>query len=231
MQNKQTNNMSYFTPEFELFFAELSQNNHKEWFDANKKRYEEHVKQPFKKLMQEVLNRIQEADPSIRLKVEDTIFRINRDVRFSKDKTPYKTHVAAAVARGGKKDFQSAGFYVHFGHQDVSIGGGAYSPDKEAVLKIRREIQSNMEGFEAIVKDETFVRTYGRVQGEALKSLPAEFKEDAVHQPLLAHKQFYYMHESKDTSWIYSEEVVERIMEYYWAGRPLNDFLNEALSY
>ena len=96
--------MAYFTKDFIDFFKELAANNKKEWFDFNRKRYEKSVKQPFAEFVQEMIDRIRADDPKVDISTKDAIFRINRDVRFSKDKTPYKTHMAAIVSARGKKD-------------------------------------------------------------------------------------------------------------------------------
>ena len=105
--------MAYFTQDFIDFFQELSANNHREWFHANKKRYEQQVKVPFQSFVQLMIDRVQEVDRNVVLTPKDAIFRINRDIRFSADKTPYKTNVSAIISSGGKKDKNDPRWLVH----------------------------------------------------------------------------------------------------------------------
>ena len=102
--------MAYFTKDFIDFFKELAANNKKEWFDSNRQRYEKSVKQPFAEFVQEMIDRIQPDGPAVYISTKDAIFRINRDIRFSNDKTPYKTYMAALVSAKGKKDKGTPGF-------------------------------------------------------------------------------------------------------------------------
>jgi uncharacterized protein (TIGR02453 family) len=96
--------MSFFTADYLAFFKELAANNHKEWFDANRKRYETSVKEPFKAFTQHLIDELAKKEPAFKeLKASDCIFRINRDIRFSKDKTPYKTQCSAVISPNGKK--------------------------------------------------------------------------------------------------------------------------------
>jgi len=96
--------MSYFTKDFIKFLKGLNKNNEREWFHANKKDYVTHVKDPFKAFVQLIIDKMQKVDPTVVITPKDAIFRINRDIRFSKDKTPYKTNVSAAISAGGRKD-------------------------------------------------------------------------------------------------------------------------------
>ena len=90
------------TKEYNSFFKQLTANNSTEWFNANKKKYEQHVKEPFHQLVQEVIDRMKKIDPGIKMEPKESVYRLNRDVRFSNDKNPYKTFMAAVVSRGGK---------------------------------------------------------------------------------------------------------------------------------
>src|SRR5690349_8634042 len=96
--------MPYFKKDFVDFFKELSKNNSADWFAANRKRYEQSVKEPFAQFVGEVIRQVQKIDPEVKIKPGDAITRINKDIRFSKDKTPYNTHVGAVISKAGKKD-------------------------------------------------------------------------------------------------------------------------------
>ncbi|MEL6943413.1 MAG: DUF2461 domain-containing protein, partial [Bacteroidota bacterium] len=104
--------MKHFTPDFLNFFKDLRANNEREWFHANKKRYEQSVKIPFQAFIADVIEHASIFDPNILITPKDAIFRIYKDTRFSKDKTPYKLHASAVVSRGGRKDLTSIGIYL-----------------------------------------------------------------------------------------------------------------------
>ena len=108
---------------FIKFFKELRKNNKKEWFDKNRKRYIKNIKDPFYKFVEDV---IVAYDPNLNLTVRESVFRINRDIRFSKDKSPYKTHVGAVIGRGGKQGMERASMYIELSDKDVRLYSGLY---------------------------------------------------------------------------------------------------------
>lgn len=130
--------------EYVLFFKELSANNTTEWFNNNKKRYEQHVKTPFNQLVQEVIDLMKKLDPELKAAPKNSVFRINRDIRFSNDKNPYKNHMAALVSRGGRKDTTYPGIYFHLESIVLSIAGGSYAPPKEQLEKTRKAIVNDL---------------------------------------------------------------------------------------
>lgn len=223
--------MPFFTPDFHLFFKELAQNNQREWFEANKERYEKSVKNPFKDFVQKLINEIQNLDSEVRIEAKDCIFRINRDIRFAKDKTPYKLHTSAAVGKGGKKSAEIAGFYFEFTADSLTFASGAYQPDKNYLHKIRSEIQSNMEEFSEIMTDPQFVKFYGLLQGEKNKIIPKEFHDELAEQPLLVNKQFYGMVTHTQPELLYRADLVDFVLAHYQAALRLNRFLIRAYEY
>jgi len=220
--------MSYFTEEFLKFFRGLEKHNDKKWFDENKASYENGVKKPFTGFVEEMIARIRAEDPAVTITAKDAVFRINRDIRFSKDKRPYKTHMAANISAGGRKNLAEPGFYFQFGAKTLMIGGGAYMVEIENVYKIRKALAKNLEKFGALLKEKDFKKKYGTLQGEQNKVLPPEFKELVLKQPLLANKQFYYMVEL-DADALLKKNLPEVMMQYYLAGRQMNDFLRRAM--
>lgn len=221
--------MNYFTEEMRLFFRELRENNHKEWFDANKKRYEKEVKQPFRLLVSDLLQRLKELDSLIQDDASKSIFRINRDIRFSKDKTPYKTHLAAALSRSGRKP-ENPGFYIFCNDEKLSIGGGHYSPSKEQLYQIRQEIIYNDNEFNQIINDNTFKVLYkGLREPEKNKVLPKEMKEAGKKQPILYYKGFWYMKDLPAETAL-SETLVDDLWPYFAAAAPVNAFFYRAIS-
>ena len=135
------NSMAFFTGDFLQFFIDLAPNNNKDWFDLNRKRYENSVKEPFKKFVQHMIDEIAKKDKAFKdIEAKDCIFRINRDIRFSSDKTPYKMNVSAVVAPEGKKSKAVNGVYFELSPEHVRVYGGVYEIDKEEKLVIVQEI-------------------------------------------------------------------------------------------
>lgn len=221
--------MSWFTRDFFTFFEGLKENNNREWFHENKKLYEQAVKEPFYELVEDLINRMKGEDAGFDLQPKDAIFRINRDIRFSQNKDPYKLNVAASISPAGRKSMETPGFYLHFGIDEMMTGGGAYMVEKDNIRKIRHAIASAPDEFEALLADKEFVEKYGGLRGEKNKVVPSEFKEAVARQPLVANKQFYYIAELKPT-FLLKNDLPEQLMGYYHAGQPLNAFLAEAMA-
>lgn len=220
--------MSWFNPAFQKFFKELSKSNTSEWFNANRKVYEKEVKEPFSAFVEEMIQRIRKHEPDIKIKASDAIMRINKDIRFSKDKTPYNTYVAANISIYGKKDKAYPGFYLQFSHDKIMVFGGAYMLETPALQKLRSNIAKNLTRFAAAYNDRDFKQKFGAIQGEKHKRVPEEFKGIAVKEPLISNKQFYYSAELKP-GLLTKKELPDKLMEYYLAGKKLSEFLRSAL--
>ena len=123
--------MKYFDRDFINFFSELEKNNNKEWFDGNRKRYEKSVKEPFKLFVDGLVVQLQELYPDVDLTGKASVMRINRDIRFSADKTPYKIHMSAMILPYGRKEEMMPGMYVQANHVDVRVYSGAHDLDKD----------------------------------------------------------------------------------------------------
>jgi uncharacterized protein (TIGR02453 family) len=221
--------MAYFTQEFIDYFRQLSRNNERDWFHAHKKEYERHVKQPFNAFVAEIIDRISLKDPEVEIEPKDAVFRIARDIRFSKDKTPYKTHMAAVITREGKRNVQYPGLYFYFGAKSLGIGGGVYKLDKDHVQKIRRTIAQDGKSLERATKGKAFVELFGELQGEKNVRLPKEFADAAERFPLIANKQFYYFAEYDDPKILLRNDLPSFVMRHYRAGQKVNDFLKTAV--
>jgi len=181
--------MSYFTKDFTAFLKDLTKNNNREWFHANKKRYEKFVKEPFQAFVAEMIARASRVDKGINIQPKDAIFRINRDTRFSKDKTPYKTSLGAVIAPGGRKDHTTPGLYIELNAHYIRVYSGCYMLDKYQLEDVRYHIANNLSQFDKLIKDKAFVKTFGTIQGEQNKRLPKELQEPAEQQPLIYNKQ------------------------------------------
>ncbi|MEZ5038643.1 MAG: DUF2461 domain-containing protein [Saprospiraceae bacterium] len=216
--------MTFFTEDFNAFFKDLAKNNHKEWFNAHKKRYEMSVKLPFEAFISEMLRRIQKEDPRVNIEAKEAILRINRDIRFAKDKTPYNLHQTAFLSAGGRKHKEIPGFFLRLSPEMVGIMAGAYHPSNEELQKIRYNITNNDFEITEILNNKSFKEKYTTLKGEQSKRIPSEFKAAAIKQPLVANKQFYVMAElSPDL--ITADDLADQLMTYYHAAKPLNDFL------
>lgn len=220
--------MNYFNSAFTKFFKELSKTNTTEWFNDNRKTYESEVKKPFSVFVEEMISRIRKHEPNIAIKPADAIMRINKDIRFSKDKTPYNTHVAANISVYGKKDKSYPGFYFQLSYDKIEIYGGAYMVEPPTLQILRTNIAKNLKDFAVAYNDKNFKQKFGTIKGEQHKRVPEEFQSIATKEPLIANKQFYYNAEIK-ADILTKAELPDILMEYYLAGKKVNDFLIKAL--
>ncbi len=221
--------MSYFTKDFLAFLNDLAANNDRDWFKANKKRYETSVKEPFEAFVAEMIDRIGADDKRIVLTPKEAIFRIYRDTRFSKDKTPYKTQASAIISPGGRKQIHTpGGVYIQFGAENCRIYGGVYRPDTKQLQLIREHIASNLKAFDKLINEKDFKKKFGTIRGEQHKRIPKEFRGVAAAQPLIANKSFYYFAELKPSQ-ITRKDLPEKVMEYYYTSKPLASFFGKAL--
>lgn len=219
---------NYFTPDFLKFYKELASSNHKDWFDLNRERYVKSVKEPFEKFVNDFIEIAKKKDREINVGAKDCIFRINRDVRFSKDKTLYKIYSSAVVVPGGRKAKNIPGFYFEFGPEKIGIYSGAYAPDTAELANIRKYIAKNLKTFEVLINDKKFVKTYGELQGEEASRLPAELKAAGEKQPLLFRKQFYFGTELKPST-VTDKNLVKTMQEHFETALPLVLFLRKGV--
>ena len=217
------------TQEYILFFEKLASNNHKEWFDENRKRYEEHVRKPFIELVQSLIPALMEIEPSILPDAKKALFRINRDIRFSKDKTPYNTMMKAGLSPGGKKS-ELPGFYLGIGADNVHLGGGLYQLDKNALKNVRTLIAGHTDEFLDIINASSFKKHFGELKGDQNKRIDAEFHPVIEQTSHILNKQFYAMATLPTSQFINESNQVEALMGYYRAVQPLHSFLNKAFT-
>jgi uncharacterized protein (TIGR02453 family) len=221
--------MTFFTDDFLKFFQDLEQNNNKEWFDANRIRYKNSVKEPFYAFVDHMIGLINERDPNVQITAKDAVMRINRDIRFSPDKTPYNIHYGAIISSAGRKDKSIPGFFIRFSPQYIGLFGGAHGIDKDQLQRIRAAIARDIKGFQGLINAENFKTRFGKIRGEQHKRIPAEFREAHQKEPLIANKQFYYMSEL-DPKIITSPQLPDVLMEYWEAANPVREYLSKALN-
>ena len=205
------------------FLTELAKNNHKEWFDAHKNDYEA-AKAAVNTVCETIYNEIALNDTLSPMK----IYRIYRDLRFSEDKTPYKTHFGCYIQR--KEPYYLGGYYVCISPQETFIGGGFFEPNKDELLRISKEISFNAEKFREVMKNEGIQKEFGgQLWGEELKTVPKGFEKDDPMIDYLRKKQFLLKHDyslEEATSNNFAEKAIQGLL----AIRPFFDFMTEALT-
>ncbi len=219
---------NYFTQDFYKFFRDLAANNNREWFNDHKKRYETSVKLPFEDFVSDLIKEASKENPNLNQDPKKAIFRIYRDIRFSKDKTPYKLHMAAAISEGGRKDPSKPGFYIQMGGEDFRYYSGLYQPSKEDLYKIRNHISQSIPEFQKAYNEKGFKESFGEIRGEKNKIIPKEFKEAAQEEPLLFNKAFYFFH-SKTIETALNEDLMNIIFDLHRKSQSLRTYLQNAL--
>ncbi|MFQ3213051.1 MAG: hypothetical protein ACJAT1_000105 [Marivirga sp.] len=219
--------MAYFTQDFIDFFKELTLNNTKDWFDENRKRYEKIVKEPFERFITDLVLAIQEFDPSIQIPPKKAIFRINRDIRFSNDKTPYKINRSAVLSRHNRKE-QYPAYYLRIDANNIQIGGGVFNLSKDGLYKVREEIMYNEAQYLQAATGDKFNQFFPEMLGAKNKILKAPFKAAAEQTPILYNKQFYYM-ANYSNKVILEDNLIPFIVEKLATAYPVNKFLQFAL--
>ncbi len=183
---------AHFGPELFEFLEELTQNNDRDWFKANKKRYERDVRDPMLQFISDLGPHLRQISPHVKVDprpVGGSLFRIYRDVRFSKDKSPYKTHVAARFQHKRGKDVHAPGFYIHLARKEVSCGAGIWRPDSKALKTIREAIVERGDEWTAILDAPELRQTFTQ-DGESLKRAPKGFDADHPMIDELKRKDF-----------------------------------------
>ncbi len=209
------------------FLGKLKTNNNREWFQANKSLYED-ARGEFEQCIAILIPVIRGIDPGVDVvSPKECLFRIFRDVRFSKDKSPYKTNFGAFIARGGRKS-PYAGYYVHIEPGGSFVGGGAYMPESPYLKAIRNEIFENVEAYKAIIQAEPFRNYFGGMFGEKLKTAPKGFPKEFPDIDLLKNKHYAVTHRVEDEFW-FSDNLIDELTEIFSALYVLNRFLNNAI--
>ncbi len=213
--------------ELVVFLEELKDNNYKEWFDLNRKRYEL-IKKDFLEFVSSLIIRISEFDTSVSyLKPKDCIFRINRDIRFAKDKSPYKANFGTYMVKGGKKS-GNAGYYLHIEPDNCFIAGGIYAPSPSDLKLIRNEIYENPLTFKTFIENEEFVKVYGGLSGDKLSNLPRGYDKNFEFGDLLKYKH-YISFRQLDKNEIFDANFLDNLVSYFHATFSFNEYLNEII--
>ena len=220
--------MPYFGPTALQFLADLAAHNDRDWFGEHRKTYEQEVRDPFKLFVGDLIAACTEREAAFAdVEPKHCIFRINRDTRFSKDKQPYKTHLSAGIAPGGKKS-GDPGLYVHFDAERLMIGGGAYWVEKDDLYVLREHMAAQPEHFNALVAAPGFRKAYGEILGSKNVRIPKEFSAAAEVCPYILNKQFFYMAELP-ADHVLKPDLLDVVMEYFDAASEVRQFLRTGL--
>ncbi|MCF8229476.1 MAG: DUF2461 domain-containing protein [Bacteroidales bacterium] len=209
------------------FLNDLKANNEREWFHANKKRYKAALKE-VETFLNQLIPEIKKFDKSIGvLAPKDCLFRIYRDIRFSKNKQPYKTNFGAVMARGGRKS-PYAGYYIHFEPGSTFMGGGIWHPPSDVLKAVRKEIYFHADEFKKIIQAKDFKKYFGEVSGDKLVRPPKDFPNDFPDIDLLKFKDYTAMHGVEDDL-VHSDRFMDHALSVFKSMKPFNDFLNRGI--
>ncbi|HTS42903.1 MAG TPA: DUF2461 domain-containing protein [Puia sp.] len=211
------------------FLKDLKKNNNKAWFDSHRKEYE-NAKLDFSAFIQLIIDRHAKKDPTIAtLKAKDCMFRINRDIRFSKDKSPYKTNLGASINRGGKKSIYG-GYYFHCEPGESFVGGGIWMPMPPELKKVRQEVDYCFDEFKKIIGSKKFKTVYGDLyKGEdsSLSKVPQGFDKESPAADYLKLKSFIAMKNFTEKD-VLSKTLLNQTLEAFETLHPLLQFINRS---
>jgi uncharacterized protein (TIGR02453 family) len=207
------------------YLKALRANNNREWFKAHKERYDA-LHGEFVAIVERLIDRIATFDPEIAgLDAKSCVYRIYRDIRFSTDKTPYKTHFGAYMTGYGGRTSPYGGYYLHIEPDNSLVSGGVWCPDPKMLKRLRRDIYDQIEEFTDILEDEHFKKVYGALEGETLKRMPDGFPKDSPYGEILKHK-YFIVSSGKPEEFFYTKDWMEKVVEDFRLLYPFNRFLN-----
>ena len=209
------------------FLTQLGKNNNKEWFDKNRDRYQL-AKADFELFVDDLLVRLTPLDPEFaNLKGKDCVFRIFRDVRFSKDKTPYKAHFGAFISKGGRK-YEGPGYYIHIEPGKNFAGGGAWMPPGPLLKAVRQEIDYNFDDFKKILAAKEFKKYFKKIEGEQLKTVPQGYNAEHPAIEFLKLKSFTVGTPIADKD-LTTKGLASECESIFTAMSPLVNFIDRCL--
>ncbi len=212
------------------FLEKLKENNHKSWFDENRTKYLE-AKTDFENFVGEIINEMVEIDPDLKdLTPKACMYRINRDIRFSKNKTPYKINIACSLTKGGKKSIY-AGYYFHLQPGEKSfVGGGLWMPAAPELKKVRQEVDYSFPELKKIINNPSFKKTYKtieREEGQVLVNIPKGYEKDNPAGDFLRLKSFFVTKQIADKQ-LTQKSILKQIILDFSTIMPLNKFINRS---
>jgi len=218
-----------FPPAALQFLRGLARHNDRDWFEQRKSVYLENVKAPLIELVEALNDEFETLAPQFRMDPKKSIYRIYRDVRFSPNKQPYKTNVAAIFHDSRLPKHSGAGFYLQFSPKQFFVGGGVYMPESKHLLAIRRAIETDPDQLRDVLRNRTWKRYYGELRGDQLKRIPKGFSPEDPAADLLVYKQFLAMSEM-DPKLVETPKMLPEVVKRFRALEPFIDFLNRPLT-
>jgi len=206
------------------FLRELQANNNREWFATHKKRYEQHVRSPMLSLLSALAAHLATVDAAVEIEPKKAMYRIHRDVRFSADKSPYKTSVAASFTFRGRDRKTDPVLYFHISPEEVGVGGGLYQPSSDQLRRLRAAIDTEYEDLRRILGEKRFRKYYDGLLGETLRNVPRGYDKEHPAADLLQHKQYFAWTELPESS-ITTPEFTTLLVDRFTAVIPLLHFL------
>ena len=206
------------------YLSRLRENNNREWFQAHKEEYDR-LRPLFVEKIQELIQQISQFDEDIvGLEAKNCMYRIYRDIRFSPDKTPYKSYMSAYIAKGGRKSLR-AGYYFHFEPGNCLLSGGIWCPEPKLLKALRQAVYDNYDELKDIVENKEFKSLYRDWMGETLKIVPRPFPRDCEQAAWLKRKDYVVVNVKPD-DFFGSPDWIEKAAHDFHIMKPLNDFLN-----
>jgi uncharacterized protein (TIGR02453 family) len=207
------------------FLRALKRNNRRDWFQPRKEKYEALIKTPMLEFAACLNEEFARFAPAYVTPPEKAVYRIYRDTRFSPDKTPYKTHIAAIFPRHSAVKREGAVFYLHFTEKELLAFAGVYGPDRDELLAYRTLLRDNHEEFKAILSNKALRKMVGELQGEQLSRMPKGFPVEHPAEGLLRQKQ-WYLESTLDIGLLTTPRVVPELARRFALMAPMVEFLN-----
>jgi uncharacterized protein (TIGR02453 family) len=214
-----------FSPDALAFLRALKRNNRREWFKPRQEKHDKLIKAPMLELVEALNHEFARFAPDYITPPPKAVYRIYRDTRFSRDKTPYKTHIAAIFPRHTAVKREGAVFYFHFTEKEVLIFGGVYSPERDELLAYRTLIQESHEELKEILRQPALRKAFGKLQGEQLSRIPKGFPVDHPAESLLRQKQ-WFLESTIDAKVLHSPRLVQELAKRFALMTPFLEFMN-----
>jgi uncharacterized protein (TIGR02453 family) len=221
---------SGFSPDALSFLRALKRNNRRDWFQPRKEKFETLIKTPMLELVESLNHRLMDFAPNYITPPQKSLYRIYRDTRFSKDKTPYKTHISAIFPRHTAVKREGAVLYFHFTEKELLIFGGVYSPDREELLAYRNLLAEHHEEFLELIANRDVKRLTNGLEGEQLTRMPKGFSEDHPAESLLRHRQ-WFLESTLDARILHSPRLISEMARRFAVMAPMVEFLNRPFTH
>jgi len=208
------------------FLTQLKTNNNRDWFTENKSSYQK-AHSNFAEFMDELIIEMKKIDIIENESGKKSLFRIYNDVRFSKGKPPYKTHIGGSLSRATR--WHRGGYYIHFEPGNTFIGCGFWQPNSDDLKLIRNEFAHDSKAMRAILNDLEFKKVFGELKGDAVKTAPRGFEKDHPNIDLIRYKSFYFEHHFSDSD-VFDENFVFEVTKTFLSVRPFFDYMSEVLT-